>query len=435
MASRMNASNSCDGIQDMQVYKVFGLAVPNEDNWEDRSTSWYVFFYTLLIAFGLLYVALGVACILLMWKRHLARRFKVNTFVAIDLALLTLGFSRAAFFVLDPWGQSGYFTCRGCVIVSRLLSALGFPSLTASYTLVFITLWLSAKIQLGRSCVQKLKVLIPLCLVHYAVAITFEIIGSLPVSKYPVVFLLVGCESVFTVWGFLICLAFVFAGHRLLRTVKKSAINSSVVCRDSPSVKRQDLVEKSRFQIRGSEARAKSQSKLKLKVREHHQRAIRKVTLITYVTATLGMVYSLVSFVNLTLLCLNLFKDCPGYYRSEEKLQPGAWLALKYVVFSLELLLALLLTYSITDYQPVIELLYKTCCGMMNLVNTRRSTPSPDLYTSSFHTDIPSGVEKDLKLSRETLDESFPVNNNDLETTIVVNGPETLTGHGQTEMK
>ena len=109
------------------------------------------------------------------------QRFRVRTFITIDLALITLGISRTLFLILDPWGQSGFCKHYACIVVSRLLGSLAFPGLTASYTLVFITLWISARIRLrGKSWIQKLKVLVPLCFIHFGVAILFEIIVALP---------------------------------------------------------------------------------------------------------------------------------------------------------------------------------------------------------------------------------------------------------------
>ena len=105
----------------------------------------------------------------------------MRTFISIDLALITLGISRTLFLVLDPWEQLGFSKHYTCIVVSRLLGSLAFPGLTASYTLVFITLWISARIRLGgKFWIQKLKVLVPLCFVHFGVAILFEIIAALP---------------------------------------------------------------------------------------------------------------------------------------------------------------------------------------------------------------------------------------------------------------
>ena len=355
-------------------YDILSLVIPSSrDHWKERTTAYWAFFYIMLAVFGILYLCLAVGCILLLAKRHLAQRFKVRTFIAIDVALMVLGFSRVLFFLLDPWGQSGFCNHHACIVISRLIGALAFPSLTAGYTLVLITLWISARMQLGLSCIQRLKIIIPLCFIHYGVAVVFEIMGSIPTKDgMVVVVLLVICEAAFSIWGFLVCFSFLITGHRLLKSVERSARSSSMICRDSPNLTRQQLVEKSKFQ--GTEKK-RSQSTLKLKymLREHHRRAIRKVSRITYITVLLGMLYSIVTFVNLILACLSLFFGCPGYLDDSLSPQnPGVWLMLHYVAFVLELLLAVLLTYSISDYRPILNLF---CCNMRK-VGSRQGSPS-----------------------------------------------------------
>ena len=368
---------NCTRIQDLRVHQVLGLAVPRGPplyNWEERTTAYYAFFYILLAVFGLLFLALGCGCLLLLWKRHATQRFKVRTFIAIDLALMILGFSRVVYFCLDPWGQSGYFTCRGCVAFARLVAALGFPSLTASYTLVFITLWLSAKIQIGQSWVQNLKILIPLCCVHYVIAIAFEIIGSAATDTAPTVIALIGCEVFFSIWGFLVCFMFLFAGLRLLKTLKKSARSSSVVCRDTPTMTRAELIKKSSFQYRRSEARQKSNLRLRTQICDHHHRALRKVTIITYVTAGLGMLYSCLNIAQLVIKMFILYEGCLGFL-GKEKQQPTRWLSIRYCSLSMEIILAILLTYAITDYTPVVKFI-KSCCSLKKVETEERIVPS-----------------------------------------------------------
>ena len=363
-------------MREGNAYSVLTLVVPNNGaNWEERTDAYWAFFYIMLVVFSVLYLCLAVGCILLLIKRHMAQRFRVRTFLAIDVALMVLGFSRVLFLILDPWGQSGFCDHIACIVVSRLIGSLAFPSLTASYTLVLITLWISARVQVGMSCVQQLKKLIPLCFIHYGVAIVFEIIGSLPVKKgMIVVILLVSCEAAFALWGFLVCFSFLITGHRLLKLVEKSARSSSMICKDSPNLTRHQLIERSKLQSQGQDGKKKSQTALKLKymLREHHRRAIRKVSRITYITVLLGMLYSVVSFVNLILICLSLFFGCPGYLNDQTPQNPGVWLTLRYISFTIELLLAVLLTYSISDYQPIVNLL---CCGMRK-VGSRQQSPS-----------------------------------------------------------
>ena len=403
----MNETELCGGVDPLLVrngshtYSVLSLVVPsNATYWEERTPAYWVFFYAMLVVFGLLFLCLAVGCIVLLAKRHLAKRFKVRTFIAIDLALMVLGISRVLFFILDPWGQSGFCGHIACIIISRLIGALAFPSLTASYTLVLITLWISARMQLGMSCIQRLKILVPLCFVHYVVAIAFEILGSLPIkNSMVVVILLVVCEATFSIWGFTVCFSFLFTGHRLLKHVEKAARSSSMICRDSPNLTRHQLIEKSNLQNQALTGRNRSRTTLKLKhmLREHHQRAIRKVTLITYLTVTLGMLYSIVTFVNLILACLSLFFGCPGYLVNDSTRQvPGVWLMLRYVTFTLELSLAILLTYSISDYQPILNLL---CCGLRKVGSRQGSPTGMDSTCTSVDSEFPSKVSPNIERS------------------------------------
>ncbi len=380
----------------MQLLNPPSNGVVNDDYWSDKTPLWKAFFYIMLILFVILFFALAIFCLLMLAKRHLVQRFnKVRTFIAIDVALTILGFSRVFFLILDPWGQSGFCTHKVCVVLSRLSGALAFPSITASYTLVFITLWMSARIQLGRSSYQAFKILVPLCFVHYCVAILFEIVGFIPwPSSGPdvVMYLLISCEALFSVWGFLLCFGYLFAGHRLLHSIEKSARNSSRICKDSPHLTRQQLVEKSKFQNQKYRGRTASNLKLKGMVMDHHKRAIRKVSIIMYLTVILGMLYSILSLGNLVKVILIVFDGCPGFIVNLQKQNPAVWLVVHYLFFTLEFLLAVLLTYSITDYRPLLIALrgaLTKCCRMGSSTASRKQ--SPDIASSSVNTlDIPS---------------------------------------------
>ncbi len=366
--------------------------VLNSNYWIDKTPAWKAFFYIMLVVFGILFLALAIFCLLMLVKRHLAQRFKVRTFIAIDAALMILGFSRVFFILLDPWAQSGFCTHKACVVFSRLSGALAFPSLTASYTLVFITLWMSARIQLGRCSYQKFKILVPLCFVHYLVAIVFEIVGLIPwpSNVQVVMYLLIACEALFSAWGFIVCFAYLFAGHRLLHSIEKSARDSSRICHDSPNLTRQQLVEKSKFQNQKRKARTSSNLRLKDMVRAHHRRAIRKVSIIMYMTAILGMLYSVLSLANLVIVILTIFDECPGFIVDLEKQNPAVWLLIRYIFFTFEFLLAVLLTYSITDYRPVLIALRGTlgkCCNISSIDASAQSVKqSPTVASSSVNT-------------------------------------------------
>lgn len=349
---------SVDFSNETAISIVFLLVPSNSSYWRERTEAWYAFFYLLIIIYSVLFLAFAITCVLLLSKRHLAQRFRVRTFIAIDLALITLGLSRFFFLLLDPWEQLGFCTHYACTVISRLLGALGFPSLTASYTLVFLTLWISARLRLGRSWVQRLKVLIPLCCIHYVVAIAVEIVLLIPIKNSVVVLsLLVSCEAIFSIWGLIVCALFLFAGFRLLKTLRESARKSSVICKDSPNINRHDLIEKSKFKetnIENLKKRSLTTMRLKQKLKSQQKQALRKVTLITYVTVSLGITYSILSITSLILVIFGLFDGCPGELRDSQML-PEVWLFFKYMFFTIEICMALLLTYAINDYAPLIN--------------------------------------------------------------------------------
>lgn len=354
-------NSNCSEIN--STIQALGLLAPNDENWKERTPGWYATFNAMVVMIGLFYVGIATYALVSLCKRRSAARFKkVRTFIAIDIALLLLGVSRVAFLSLDPWGQNEYFTCRGCVIVSRLLSTIAFPSLTASYTLLFITLWISARIRLGTFMIQKLKVILPLCFLHYVIAFLVEVIASVPLSPFAALILVVVCEAIFSLWGILLCIAFMIAGVRLLHTIKMSARSSSVVCRDTPQLSRHDLIMSNKEQKPESPSmlyRQRTKSKIKTEAQAKHHRAVRKITHITYFTASLAILYSSLVMINLIFICLTLFDGCAGTIGGK-KLSPDIWLLLRWLQFATELLLAVVLLYSNTDCRPFLHFIKQT---------------------------------------------------------------------------
>lgn len=350
----------CVQLSNSSAIEILGLLVPNCDkgSWTAITTEWLVMFYLYIVLCAPVYLFIAVVCLLFLYKRRAAKRFMSKTFVAIDIALTVLGVSRFVFYIIDPYGVSNFCTHVACVVVSRLLNSLAFPSLTASYTLVFLTLWQSAKLRLRRTAAEHWNIIIPLCCIHYVVAVVVEIIGL--VGPYPVVFLLIGCEVAFIVWGFVVCLTFIVAGSRLLKSVRTSAHQSSVVCRDTTLTRDPDSS--------GSVAKVQTM-RIKGRFKRHHKQAIRKVTIITYVAAFLGSLYSVLGLVQVTLNVMELFGTCSTDYTSSS----AVWLVLKYVKSLLEVALALLLIYSSNDLRPFVQML-KTVCPSSCSIQTSQTS-------------------------------------------------------------
>jgi hypothetical protein len=89
---------------------------------------------------------------------------------------------------------------------------------------------------------------------------------------------------------------------------------------------------------------------IRMRRKRQQKQTIRKISIITYCAAVLGFVYSLLGITLVVMMCLMLFGEC-----DEEKMQNSTiWLSLKYLGTTIELVLGLLLLYSINDIRPIV---------------------------------------------------------------------------------
>ena len=297
--------------------------------WIHRSQTWDAVYLLNIVVCSIFYITIGILAATCLVTQE--TRLKTKTFCVTYMCIALLGFTRAVFLLLDPYGIFGWIADRWLpwIVVSRLLSALAFPCLTASYTLVFLTLWRVD--HLGPVWYDSWPVILTITLPHYIVAIIAEAIAN--ASPYPALVCLIVCDIVFILWGITVSTIFLIAGYRLVRMIKDQTMESSRV---SLSYSR--------------------------KVYDRHMNrmgpAIRKIARISYATATLTLMYSLSSIVSLVLTNLLILSQCLGYYNPGNAI---AWLTLQTIRGTIEILLAFVILYSITKVSTVVKNT-STCC-------------------------------------------------------------------------
>ena len=334
-----------------QARRILMLGMPNPCNWNRavlESPVWEGFFHASTVVWTLAFLSFALVLSILVVRRHSVDRFKVKTTVAVLVTLAVLGFSRTALCINMSVALGGL--CSSdlvCLIFIRLFDALGFPSLTASYTLVFMTLVLASKVKLGPDCMQRVGILIPFSLFHYVVAVTFEVVGL--ASPGPALFSLLACEAFYTIWGIIVCIIYIVVGVRLMRQIRRSIRQTSLL------VKRQQKQRAFTFPTKGAQRPQRGEMKMTREVKRHHHRALRKITILTYLTAGLGIMYSLTNVVRLAYNFLLVQDLCVQLMSHEEGQDPIVWLVLLNVSRTLELLLGILLAYSVTDIEPFIN--------------------------------------------------------------------------------
>ena len=304
---------------------------------------WDAFFYTYIAILAALFLALGIISTMLLIKRDCVR-LQTKLFFIIYTCIAILGYSKATWLVLDPFGLVGFIqdAFSEWFVVSRLIDAAGFPSLVASYTLMIATL-LKISTKPGHQWYHEWKMTTPLLVAPFLVVYTAEIVAL--IVPYPGLISVVICELVFMVWGIVVCLLFLYAGNRLLRKVRRRQLRSMRV---------------SDAQLKGtnqSDIAARSQYVTSEQQRHQNQfrKTSRKITLITYATVFFTFTYSLVTTGRAVLICFVLFDSCLGY--QDQRGSSAAWLVLEISQRVIEVLLALVLLYSITDITLVRKLL------------------------------------------------------------------------------
>ena len=315
--------------------------------WQGRDEAWDLAFTVYISVFGSVYLALGLTALVLLIKRD-SIRMRTKTFFTVYTTIAILGFSRGLFHVLDPYGILGFIEHRfeQWIIVSRFLATFGFPSLVASYTLLVLTLLRITEVNPGKQWYQHWKFVVPVAIVPYVISLGAEIISQ--VANYPALIAVIVCEGVFTIWGVTICVTFLFAGVRLLREVRKSQRRTLRRFTSLPEGNEVGAVE------------ATSEEFVKQEFKRHHARigkTVRKITIITYGTAVLGIVYSLVSASTTVVVCLFIFRDCIGFDGSSAS--AVGWFILQAATRSTEIPLVIVMLYSITDVTIVANFLKK----------------------------------------------------------------------------
>ncbi len=373
---------------DKEPYEVLSFLTPLDSRvWTERSDEWNFTYRVYSWFLAAVYLVLGVVAVVMIYKKDCAR-LKAKTFLAVYTSIAILGFSRFLFFALDPYGLVGFIRDRfdRWIIISRLFAAFGFPSLVASYSLMFLTILKIAKASVNRQWYQYWKFVAPITAIPYIIALSAELIGN--TAPYPALISVLVCEAFFTFWGIMICIVYLFAGVRLLRRIRRQERKTVRVhsyhgayadehgddigstreergrgLRNVPATRRAAELRRQPTQFENQEY-----------LRRHNNisKTTRKISIITYATASLGLVYSVFSAANVIVISFFIFNSCLGY---SGRGNSTVWLAIVMATRTSEIPLALVMLYSITDISSALAVIKGIlCCHCCRTVNKMRNT-------------------------------------------------------------
>ncbi len=377
---------------DKEPYEVLSFLTPLDNYsrvWTERSDEWNLTFCIYTRFLSAVYLVLGIVAVGMIFKKDCAR-LRAKTFFAVYTTIAILGFSRFLFFALDPYGLVGFIHDRfdRWVIISRVLAAFGFPSLVASYSLMFLTILKIAKASVNRQWYQCWKFVAPITAIPYLIALSAELIGH--TVPYPALISVLVCEAFFIFWGITICIVYLFAGTRLLRrirrqerkTVRVETFHGVHADEHGVDIGREERGRRGlrkALAARRAELRNLSQFESQEYLRHHSKisKTTRKISIITYATASLGILYSVFTAAYVIILSLLIFNSCLGY---SGRGNSTVWLAIFMTTRTSEIPLALIMLYSITDISSALAVIKGIfCCHCCRTVNT---TPSAECQAS-----------------------------------------------------
>ena len=403
-----DAPTSCAEFKQMlisgrQPYELLIFLNPvNNTLWTDRDIGWSSVFKVYIGIFGTIYLLLGLISLILLIKKDCVR-LPTKTFFAVYTTIAILGFSRSLQLILDPYDLLGFISSRFTpwIIMTRLLGSLGFPSLVASYTLMVFTLIKIAKAKPGKQWYHRWRYVVPIVVLPYVIAVLAEVIGYL--AEYPGLLSVIVCEVTFALWGVTVCITYLFAGGRLMHQLRRRERNTVKMSSSTGPTQAEGQANHMKFAAEEYERHHR-----------HNRKTARKIAIITYGTVVVAFLYSLLTFGNIIMVSLFLFKECLGF--TGMRGDSNAWLGLHISTRATEITLAVIMLYSITDISGVVKFASRMFMGMCCCSKRMRVTecsrqghhPPPNLATmtemhdnTSSQTNILSHSHDEVVISRD----------------------------------
>ncbi len=195
------------------------LAEPTPD-WDKAKplwgAAWEFHIYFMGICFALL-AAYSLISLVLLWrtKNLLSQKY----FIALNSMLLFMGIIRALYFFIDAYNSQEVFP----IIGAYFLYNLGFPCMTSAFSILFLALLNTVKMQVMSPKVQKANYLIGIIAFQFTLSVLTDVLVGL---FYSVRILLFVCQVVFLAWGLFLFVGYLYIFRKLYRSIARTQMES-----------------------------------------------------------------------------------------------------------------------------------------------------------------------------------------------------------------
>ncbi|XP_057313159.1 uncharacterized protein LOC130654566 [Hydractinia symbiolongicarpus] len=183
--------------------------------------AWPVHFYLFGAIFSLLLLYNINSLLGLYFKtaRTIRRR---NVFIAINWLLLWFNFSSATHLLIDPYESNEYFNSNLVRKSFFIIHGLRMPCLTASFSLVFISLLETTKLNLYSPRLQDRRYISTLIAIHFITSLTIHLYLVFEPSKFRI---LIICNVYFILFGTILAVLSAYACYRIIMYIRTSNTN------------------------------------------------------------------------------------------------------------------------------------------------------------------------------------------------------------------
>ena len=208
-------------------------------NWHEARVIWgpwwqvHIYLTASLFLLLALYCLINVVYICRLWAKSRALNIQqAGYFVSIHILMIIFSGERALFMLLDAYNIKGTLA----PVVAYLFISIGLPCMTASFYLIFVAFMKATRLKLPGRSLFSLKALVGIILGHFVVSIALDIAAGFTLQA---LYLLVICQSIFIVWGYILSVVYVALFFRIYKASvghRKKIIRMSMKFEDTVSV-------------------------------------------------------------------------------------------------------------------------------------------------------------------------------------------------------
>lgn len=185
--------------------------------WPAAKEEWHGAWELHYIGFGILFLLIVIWSILALLRARKTPLLVTRRFCfAVNFLLIVFGTTRALSLFLYPYEMVDYAGGTP-VVIQRLLFGLGFPCLTAGFTLIHFAFLEAAKVSYGSRRIQNLKFIIGVIALHFSLVLVAEIVTSyVPNTSV----LVIVCMMYFIICALLVSASVLYSGTNVVRQSK-----------------------------------------------------------------------------------------------------------------------------------------------------------------------------------------------------------------------